>query len=296
MHKLKRYQTVPLFYEPIDYMLNMGGKKIRPLMLWLSCGMCGHDPNDALPAAAAVELLHDFSLVHDDIMDNDDTRRGQPTIHCKWDVNTAILAGDGLLGFAFQKLLQTPGTDTAELARLFTRAMIIICEGQGLDKQFERQERVTPQAYLDMIRRKTATLIEVSCEIGGRVAGADENRLEHLRQLGHNLGMAFQLQDDVLDITAEESTLGKNVGSDFAMHKRTLLYLLLQEKYTPGEFSALDLAGYRKALQKEGILDSVQKQIDDYFDAARRALTNFDDSPYKSAFEEMILKLEKRRY
>jgi len=296
MHRLRRYQTVPLFYDPIDYMLDLGGKKIRPLLLWLSCGMCGASPERALPAAAAVELLHDFSLVHDDIMDNDATRRGKPTIHVKWDVNTAILSGDGLLGFAFQKLLETDCDDTAELARVFTRAMIIICEGQGLDKQFEEQEEVTPAAYLDMIRRKTATLIEVSCELGGMIAGADDATLEQLRRFGLNLGMAFQMQDDMLDITADEAALGKKVGSDFEMHKRTILYLMLRERLDKAVFDALDLAGYRRALNEAGILAAVQKQTEDYFDAAWRALEHFPASPYKSAVGEMLSSLQKRRY
>ncbi len=296
MRQLTRYQRVPLFYDPIDYMLGMGGKKVRPVLLWLSCGMAGGDPRRALPAAAAVELLHDFSLVHDDIMDNDETRRGKPTIHKRWDLNTAILAGDGLLGFAFQKLLQSDTPRRAELAEELTRAMIVICEGQALDKQFENDSAVTTEAYMDMIQRKTAALIEVSCVMGGIVAGADGERLESLRTLGHSLGMAFQLQDDMLDIMADEAALGKKVGSDFEMHKQTILAIRLRERLGAEAFARLDLAGYRQALQEEGVLQTVDEQIRDYFKNTFDILESFEAGPYAAALKELILSLKNRTY
>lgn len=293
---LKTYQQVPLFYDPIRYVLQLPGKKIRPLMVILSCGIAGGNIKDARFAAAAVELLHNFTLVHDDIMDNDETRRGKPSVHVKWDTNTAILAGDGLLGFAFQKLLQSPVTNRAELAERFTEAMIVICEGQGLDKMFEESSSVTTVQYLDMIERKTAALIRLSCTLGALIAGADDEQVDHLYNFGHNLGMAFQVQDDILDITADQQKLGKKVGSDFEMNKQTILTIMLHQKIGKTKFNKLDLAEYKKALDKEGVLDNVLQISADYFSNAQRSLSNFANSEYKSEMLELVDQIKNRFY
>jgi len=296
MRNLETFQEVPLFYDPIHYVLDLGGKKIRPLLLMLSCGACGGEAGKAANAAAAVELLHNFTLVHDDIMDNDNTRRGKPTVHTRWDNSTAILAGDGLLGFAFQKLLQTEGTDTALLARRFTEAMIIICEGQALDKMFEQQEKVSAAAYLDMIDRKTAALIQLSCELGARIAGADAKTVENMKAFGHALGMGFQVQDDILDITADEQALGKKVGSDFEMRKQTILTIMLKEKLPEKEFNALDFKGYREALKKEGVLQKAHNLTDDYFNKAFEMLDALETNRYAAALHELSNSIRGRQW
>lgn len=292
---LKTYQHVPLFYDPIHYVLDLSGKKIRPLLLMLSCAVCGGKYEQARFAAAAVELLHNFTLVHDDIMDNDETRRGKPTVHSKWDINTAILAGDGLLGFAFQKLLQTPGSQNALLAERFTEAMIIICEGQGLDKMFE-QQKVTAEQYLDMIERKTAALLRLSCELGAMIAGADPTRVRKMYDFGHNLGMGFQVQDDILDIIADPGQLGKKVGSDFEMHKQTLLTIKLQQHIGPDKFKKLDLDGYRSELQNSGVLDEVSLLSSGYFTAARNALDIFTDNNARQILLELTDNIQQRAW
>ena len=265
-------------------------------MVMLSCGAAGGDIKKAVYAAAAVELLHDFTLVHDDIMDNDETRRGKETVHIKWDLNTAILSGDGLLGFAFQKLLQSPVPNRAELAERFTEAMIIICEGQGLDKMFEQNTAVSDIQYLDMIERKTAALIRLSCELGGLIAGAEAADVRRLYDFGHNLGMAFQVQDDILDIMADQSKLGKKVGSDFAMHKQTILSIKLRQKIGSKVFNALDLVSYKEALEKEGILAEMSELYEDYFKKAGQALQAFAESRYKSLLLQFSEQIRNRTY
>lgn len=291
IHNLTTFQKVPLFYDPIYYVLELGGKKIRPLMVMLSCGIAGGEIEKACYAAAAVELLHDFTLVHDDIMDNDETRRGKPTIHAKWDLNTAILSGDGLLGFAFQKLLQSPVKNRAVLAERFTQAMIVICEGQGLDKMFEKDDSITDVQYMDMIERKTAALIRLSCELGALVAGAGKNAVKNLYNFGHNLGMAFQVQDDILDVMADQTKLGKKVGSDFAMHKQTILSIKLLQKIGPEKFNSLDLTTYKDALENEGILKEMAALCETYLQSAEKSLATFPESNHKkimTAFAEHI--------
>jgi len=293
---LMTFQDVPLFYDPIYYVLELSGKKIRPLMVMLSCGIAGGKTEEAAYAAAAVELLHNFTLVHDDIMDNDETRRGKPTVHIKWDINTAILSGDGLLGFAFQKLLQSPVANRAELADRFTEAMIIICEGQGLDKMFEENSSITDVQYLDMIERKTAALIRLSCQLGALIAGADKQEVKLLYDFGHNLGMGFQLQDDILDIVADQSQLGKKVGSDFEMHKQTILSIKLRQKIGAPAFDALDLTTYTEALESEGILDEISALTNSYFDKAYKCLSFFPDSDHKKIMLELSAYIQKRAF
>lgn len=296
MNNLTTFQNVPMFYDPIYYVLELGGKKIRPLMVMLSCGIAGGEVKDAANAAAAVELLHDFTLVHDDIMDNDETRRGKPTVHVKWDLNTAILSGDGLLGFAFQKLLQSPVGNRAELADRFTEAMIIICEGQGLDKMFEENDAITDKQYLDMIERKTAALLRLSCELGALIAGSDKDNVKRLYDFGHNLGMAFQVQDDILDIMADQTALGKKVGSDFEMHKQTILSIKLREKIGVKKFNMLDLESYKKELADENVLSDVSDLCEDYFAKAKKALAPFKDSVHKRIMTEFSEQIRNRTF
>jgi len=201
-------------YEPMRYILKGGGKRIRPLFVILACQSVGGDISDSLHAAVAVELLHTFTLVHDDIMDHDDLRRGKQTVHKKWDEPTAILAGDGLVTLAYHKLLQTKHPEIQKILQIFTEGLLILCEGQAMDKDFESQETVALSKYIDMIDKKTARLISVSCEIGAILGNAGPTHQEILRKFGASLGRAFQIQDDLLDILYEESVTGKPLGSD----------------------------------------------------------------------------------
>lgn len=265
-------KNVPLFYDPIQYVLTLKGKRIRPLLTLLCAATLDNDYQSARFPAAAVELLHSFTLVHDDIMDNDEIRRGQPTVHIKWDLGTAILAGDGLMGLAFEKLLQTPRGDVASMARRFSKTMRVICEGQGLDKMFESAGDVDRTSYLDMIARKTAVLIELSCELGGMAVEAGSAQIDRLKQFGLALGMGFQVQDDYLDIIAEENALGKKVGSDLTRHKQTILTILLKEKTGIRDLYKLDLQAFRKLLKESAVEEEVVALYTAYFDTAYKAL------------------------
>jgi len=180
-------EKIPLFYDPIYYVNSLGGKKLRPLLTVISGLVVGGKVDNLIPASAAIELLHNFSLVHDDIMDNDETRRGKATVHVKWDLGTAVLAGDGLLGLAYSKLLNTPNRRDNLLASLFTDAVLEICEGQALDKTFETTEFVTETEYMTMIGKKTATLIRLACQIGGIIGGGDSKQIESLAEYGYQV-------------------------------------------------------------------------------------------------------------
>ncbi|APF17286.1 polyprenyl synthetase family protein [Caldithrix abyssi] len=284
---------VPLFYEPIQYVLTLPGKRIRPLLTILANQTCGGRLNSALYPALAVELLHNFTLVHDDIMDNDALRRGQPTVHKKWDVATAILAGDGLMGLAFKKLLEAPEGDLLTMMRRFTDVMLIICEGQGLDKMFETQSEVSEEQYLEMIRRKTAVLIELSCELGALSASAAAENIERFRQFGYNLGMAFQIQDDVLDIMADESKLGKTVGSDWQMHKQTVLSIRLRRELRQ-KVDDLTFEEFKRALNETGILNQVQNMYRDFFNRARQALKELPQNESNQKLQELTDLIQNR--
>jgi len=289
-------RRVPLFYEPIQYVLKLPGKRIRPLLVLLSTAVLGEAPQQVRSAAAAVELLHNFTLVHDDIMDNDDLRRGQPTLHKKWDLATAILAGDGLMGLAFRKLLQMPVGDVREMARRFTETMLIICEGQGLDKMFEQSASVSSQAYLDMIARKTAVLLQLSCELGALAAEANAESLALLSAFGYELGLGFQIQDDWLDILGDQRQLGKKVGSDLERHKQTILALKLQETYPQKEIFGLALPEFKKLLYESGLAAETEKLFLDHYEKAYDLLRRLPDNAARVLLWELTDFVRKRSW
>ncbi len=288
--------NIPLFYEPIHFINRLQGKKIRPLLTVLTGLTVGGRMEDLVKPAAAIELLHNFSLVHDDIMDNDDTRRGQPTVHVKWDLGTAILAGDGLLGFAYRKLLQTPGDRICRIATLFTDAMLEICEGQALDKTFESQPGITEAGYIEMIGKKTARLIRLACEIGAIVGGGKETEIENMAAFGYNIGIAFQIQDDLLDIFADEQALGKRVGSDLAMNKKTIATIRLRTVDKAFDFRKSNMMEFREALQKHGIVGQIETLAGNYFSKAKTCFARIPPSEYKehlNALSEYLIKRDR---
>ena len=281
-------EMIPLFYDPIKYINKLPGKKLRPL-LTMVCGLTlGGRSGDLIHPACAIELLHNFSLVHDDIMDNDDVRRGQPTVHVKWDLGTAILAGDGLLGLAYRKLLATPNLSDTRLAKRFTETMLEICEGQALDKMFETSSVVSMDDYLRMIRKKTAILISISCEFGGIVAGAAEEQTRALAEMGYNIGMGFQIQDDLLDVLADETVLGKRIGSDLAMNKKTIITILLGEKagLTPG--SVRDITEYQHLIRKHDIIAGIKAMVNRYFADAEKNLQSLPENSEKKLLKFLV--------
>lgn len=271
-------------YDPIQYTLEGNGKRVRPLLLLLSCEALGGTPQNALPAAAAVELMHNFTLVHDDIMDQDQTRRGRPTVHHKWDTNAAILAGDGLMVLAFKSLLQTESRRLKQMCQVFTDGLFEICEGQAIDSEFECDDQVTMARYEDMILKKTARLLAVCAQIGGMVAGASHAKIELLKRFAEHLGMAFQIQDDLLDITVEQARLGKDYGSDVKRRKRTFLYVYtmthgtaahrhsLRAIFGKTDISHPDIHAARSTFEAAGALAAAQQAVQAHLASARQRL------------------------
>jgi len=212
-------------YDPLRYILGIGGKRIRPLLALMSCDLFNEDPKKALGAAMAVEYFHNFSLIHDDIMDQADVRRGQETVHKKWNVNVGILSGDALLVKAYQQLDDYPAELFKPLTQLFSMTAIEVCEGQQYDVDFEDLNEVSKEDYIEMIRLKTAVLLGASLKMGALVAMASEKDAELIYKFGIDLGIAFQLQDDYLDSFGDAEHFGKRIGGDIINNKKTILFI-----------------------------------------------------------------------
>ncbi|MDT0644140.1 polyprenyl synthetase family protein [Zunongwangia sp. F363] len=227
-------------YEPMVYILSQGGKRLRPVLVLLATEIFNTDYRKALDAALAIEIFHNFSLVHDDIMDDAPIRRGKETVHEKWDINTGILSGDAMLINAYQLFENYEGEVFKELARLFTKTAIEVCEGQQYDIDFETREDVSIEEYLKMIEYKTAVLVGASLQMGAIVAGETTECKEAIYQYGRLLGIAFQLQDDYLDAFGDPETFGKQAGGDIIENKKTFLYLKAKESSGKGEAMQLE--------------------------------------------------------
>ncbi|CAL2086773.1 polyprenyl synthetase family protein [Tenacibaculum dicentrarchi] len=212
-------------YEPIDYILQIGGKRIRPMLTLMASDIFSGDYKKALPAALAVEVFHNFTLVHDDIMDDAPLRRGHETVHEKWDINTGILSGDAMLILAYQYFENYEPVIFQKLAQLFSKTALEVCDGQQLDVDFETRNDVTIDEYIKMITLKTSVLVAAALKMGAIVANANEEQAQHLYNYGLHLGVAFQLQDDYLDTYGDPETFGKQVGGDIIENKKTYLYL-----------------------------------------------------------------------
>jgi geranylgeranyl diphosphate synthase type II len=262
-----------MVYEPIHYALSAGGKRLRAVLTLLACEAVGGSWKTALDAAVAIEMLHNFTLVHDDIMDKSPLRRGKPAVHRKWDLNTAVLSGDEMVACAYRELLLTPSKRKLEIAKVFTQAFIEVCEGQGYDIEFETRNSVSIKDYLMMIGKKTAYVISAATEMGALAGNGTPKQISALRSFGRHLGMAFQLQDDYLDIHGTTKQLGKAIGGDIAEGKKTFLYIsaLARLKGTDlREFktiirkrskTARDIQRVHELYKRGGILDAARKEI-----------------------------------
>jgi geranylgeranyl diphosphate synthase type II len=215
----------PELYDPIAYALSVGGKRIRPVLLLMGCEAFGGNIAGALPAAVSVELFHNFTLLHDDIMDKAYLRRGWPTVYRKWNADIALLAGDTLMALAYDHLLKTEGRVLKEVLSVFNQAAIEVCEGQQLDMNYEAIQEVNLAEYMKMIRLKTSVLLGASLSMGAIIAGAPREEAAKLYASGISLGIAFQLMDDVLDTYGEQEKFGKKTGSDIINNKKTCLYV-----------------------------------------------------------------------
>lgn len=217
-------------YEPIRYIMQLGGKRLRPVLVCLAYSLYKKDVQKIIPLAVAVEAFHNFTLLHDDIMDNAPLRRGKPTVHEKWNTNTAILSGDVMLVKVYDMLLALPDKHIKAALRAFNQCAAEVCEGQQWDMEFETRPTVAEKEYLEMIRLKTAVLLGFSLEFGALLAGAPAKDRKLLRDLGVNIGIGFQLKDDLLDVYADQKDFGKQVGGDIIANKKTYLLIRALEK------------------------------------------------------------------
>lgn len=237
-YTLKRESFIsdPLkLYEPIQYTLSIGGKRLRPVLCMMGCELHGGECESAMPAAIAIEIFHNFTLVHDDIMDNSPIRRGQPTVFKKWNTNVAILSGDVMFAKAYEYVAKLKVENLREILNIFTDTAIKVCEGQQYDMDYEVLADVGISDYLKMITLKTAVLTGASLKIGALIAGASAEQADLLYNFGLNLGIVFQLQDDLLDVFSDESKFGKKAGSDIRSGKKTYLFLKTLDLLSPGE-------------------------------------------------------------
>jgi len=282
----------PELYDPIKYILSIGGKRIRPTLLLMTCDMFGGNIQEAIPAALAIEMFHNFTLVHDDIMDKAPIRRGKETVYKKWNTNIAILAGDTMMPLSYDFILQLDERKLKEVLRLFNHTAKQVCEGQQFDLNFETQNDVSIDQYLHMIQLKTAVLIGASLKIGAQLADASLTDQENIYNFGLNLGMAFQLRDDYLDVFGDENVFGKKNGGDIASNKKTYLFLKAHELAESAQRKELTLA-FSTELENSSdkiatvisiynqlnIKDYSEKLINTYFNKSIEFLKNISVDP-----------------
>lgn len=212
-------------YDPIEYILSLGGKRIRPALALIACNMYNDELESVIKPALGIEVFHNFTLLHDDLMDEADVRRNKPTVHKKWNANAAILSGDAMLIVAYRLIAETEASHLKEVLDLFTQTAAEICGGQQYDMEFESRMDVTEEEYLEMIRLKTAVLLACSLKTGALLGGASKEDADHLYAFGVNIGLAFQLQDDLLDVYGDPKTFGKNIGGDILCNKKTFILI-----------------------------------------------------------------------
>jgi geranylgeranyl diphosphate synthase type II len=212
-------------FVPIEYTLSLGGKRIRPAFMLMACNLYGECVDQAIKPALGMEMFHNFTLLHDDLMDGASKRRNRPTVHVKWNPNAAILSGDAMLIAAYRLIGETAAPFLNTVLELFTRTALEICEGQQYDMEFESRQDVTEEEYIEMIRLKTAVLLACCLKAGALIGGAPEEDVEHLYRFGSYIGLAFQLQDDLLDVYGDPQTFGKNLGGDILSNKKTFLLI-----------------------------------------------------------------------
>ena len=293
-------------YDPIHYILGLGGKRIRPVLTLMSAEIFDCSYKEALPAALAVEVFHNFSLIHDDIMDDAPLRRGNQTVHEKWDVNTGILSGDAMLILAYQYFEQYEPVVFRDLAKLFSKTALEVCEGQQWDVDFETRNEVTIAEYLKMIECKTAVLVAAAMKMGAIIAKTTIENADLIYEFGLNLGLAFQLQDDYLDAFGDPKTFGKQVGGDIIENKKTYLYIKALEFAAVEEASRLKqffltqpevvtekIESVKTIFQTSGAADATKLAIQEFtfkaFDTLEKLSISEDKKEVLRAFGENLM-------
>ncbi|MFA5668373.1 MAG: polyprenyl synthetase family protein [Balneolaceae bacterium] len=312
LEKLPVSKSPKSLYEPYKYALNVGGKRIRPFLSLLASGLCGGEPKDALPAALAVEILHNFTLVHDDIMDSAETRRGKTSVFKKWSDSVAILTGDVMFADAFQQLSfyatndQYSKEEYAAMNQTFITATVTVCEGQALDMEFVDLDAVAITDYIQMIEGKTSALISGSLKMGAIAAHATKEQQDLLTQIGSEMGIAFQIQDDLLDAIADPEKFGKKAGGDIYEGKKTYLSLLaleranteqkifIQHTLAKQETSEDDVQRMLVLYDELNVINDVKKEIKNHYNNAFTLLDKFKDSSYKQELEKLLIFLQNR--
>jgi geranylgeranyl diphosphate synthase type II len=293
-------------YKPSDYILANGGKRLRPILVLFSAKAVKGKMNSVYNAALSVEMLHNFTLIHDDIMDNADLRRGKKTLHKLYDINTAILAGDSLLSIAYEYLLKDCKVNARDAISIFTKALIEVCEGQSLDTEFEKRNEVSLSEYLVMIKKKTAALATMCCKLGAILSNANNSDINALGGYGLNLGIAFQIQDDLLDIIGEEEHFGKIVGGDLVAGKKTFLLIKALQKadghYKKDLLELIKNKGvdykkvnyYKKIFLELDVIEDAQKEIKRYTSRALNSINKLSNKDEIGFFHWLADSLIKR--
>lgn len=300
-------------YEPIRYIMNLGGKRLRPLLTLLAYQMYQENKSSleaVLEPALAVEVFHNFTLMHDDIMDQAPLRRGKPTVHKKWNENIAILSGDVMMVRAYDLLLKVEPEKLGPVLKAFNQCAAEVCEGQQWDMNYESRSRVTEEEYLHMIRQKTAVLLGFSLQLGGMLAAAPTEDCQLLYDLGVNIGISFQLKDDLLDVYADQAKFGKQVGGDIIVNKKTFLLIKALEKANPEQKAALESWLNKTTFDKEEKVKAVkslydalkikqltQQKMNEFFDLGLQKLQQIHVNPDKKEtlrrFAEQLMAREK---
>lgn len=295
-------------YEPVQYTLDLKAKRIRPLLTLLAAGIINGKPRDAKPAALAIEMLHNFTLIHDDIMDNADTRRGQPSVFKKWDISTAILSGDVLFAKSYSKLreLNVSAQIFLSIFDEFNEAVVTVCEGQALDMEFETQDVVKIHEYENMIYCKTAALLKSSLVIGGMVAGANNEQVQHLDVIGRKLGVAFQMQDDLLDAIGDSEKFGKVKGGDIIAGKKTFLMIdllsklnesdreIVLKKVSEASIHSNYVSDIIEAMYKYEVISETKQKVEYLYNMCFNSLSKLPQNEYSEALFSIIEKLKNR--
>lgn len=297
-------------YEPIDYTLRLGGKRLRPTLLLVANALFDGKEEDVRNAALGIETFHNFTLLHDDLMDRSPLRRGQPTVYCKWDENTAILSGDTMFALAWRYFLRQPSPRLQEILQCFNETAIEVCEGQQYDMNFERRDDVTLEQYMEMIRLKTAVLLAGALKIGALYAGAATSETDNLYRFGIHLGLAFQLQDDLLDGYGDTAVFGKKTGQDIRDNKKTFLPLMAAQICNDTQRNELQRLFASSATMDEeekvlrvkeiydavGLKEKVEQAIAERFSEATRILNSIPaDEEHKAPLRELMNTLVGRK-
>lgn len=310
LERIPEGRTPQSLYQPIQYVLSIGGKRIRPTLMLLAYNLFKDDPEQILAPACGLETYHNYTLLHDDLMDNADLRRGKPTVHKRWDANTAILSGDSMLVLAYLYIMQCESEKLQEVMALFTQTALEIGEGQQYDMDFEHRNDVTEEEYIEMIRLKTSVLLACAMKMGAILAGASDADANNLYKFGEQIGLAFQLQDDFLDVYGDSEIFGKSIGGDIVSNKKTYMLINAFNCGTVAQKAELarwitmntpdadkKIAAVTRLYNDIGVNKMAEKKIAHYFDNSRQYLDAVAVAPERKAeLVAYVSRMMKRKY